>query len=248
MSPDTAKAVLGAGGTTFAILMFLAPAKTFRTIVMDKDTHLYSVVPYLSTLNNCVVWVLYALVTPDRLQPLICNVVGVALQSIYIVLFGMYTRDRKLFLKQLAATLGFAGVVILLTFGVVPIVKADWLAGDTAKKQSDFLGIVADVLNTIAYGSPLVVMKTVIKTKSVAAMPFLLSLTVLLCSSFWTGYSLVCMDYFIMVPNVAGVLLGVAQLVLYAMYYGDSKDITSVKDPLISSEDDDDLSLKEPTV
>ncbi|KAJ6911965.1 hypothetical protein NC652_022297 [Populus alba x Populus x berolinensis] len=60
--------------------------------------------------------------------------------------------------------------------------------------------------------------KTVVTTKSVEYMPFFLSFFFFLNGGIWTFYAILTRDYFLGVPNGAGFLLGIAQLVLYAIY------------------------------
>ncbi|KAE8679283.1 Nodulin MtN3 family protein isoform 1 [Hibiscus syriacus] len=60
--------------------------------------------------------------------------------------------------------------------------------------------------------------KTVTTTKSVEYMPFLLSLFVFFNGAIWTLYAVLVKDIFLGVPNGIGLLLGIAQLLLYVMY------------------------------
>ncbi|KAJ6376044.1 hypothetical protein OIU77_000920 [Salix suchowensis] len=55
------------------------------------------------------------------------------------------------------------------------------------------------------YGSPLVAVKKVIKTKSVEFMPFYLSFFSFLASSIWMAYGLLSHDLFLASPNLVGV-------------------------------------------
>ncbi|KAG5244775.1 bidirectional sugar transporter [Salix suchowensis] len=61
--------------------------------------------------------------------------------------------------------------------------------------------------------------KTVITTKSVEFMPFLLTFSTLLNGGFWTLYALLAKDFLVGVPNGIGFLLGIAQLILYGIYH-----------------------------
>eukprot|EP00164_Ancoracysta_twista_P004276 GFYU01005760.1.p1 GENE.GFYU01005760.1~~GFYU01005760.1.p1 ORF type:complete len:119 (-),score=30.07 GFYU01005760.1:46-402(-) len=75
------------------------------------------------------------------------------------------------------------------------------------------------------YGSPLVVIKKVITSKSVESMPFLLSFTTTLLTASWFGYAITSEDVFVLIPNVAGVGLAVTQLVLYSYYWSYERDV-----------------------
>nr|AFK34508.1 unknown [Lotus japonicus] len=68
------------------------------------------------------------------------------------------------------------------------------------------------------YGSPLSIMRLVIKTKSVEFMPFFLSLFVFLCGTSWFIFGLIGHDPFVAVPNGIGSILGTMQLILYFIY------------------------------
>ncbi|KAJ6775434.1 BIDIRECTIONAL SUGAR TRANSPORTER SWEET [Salix purpurea] len=97
----------------------------------------------------------------------------------------------------------------------------------------------------LAYASPLAAMKTVITTKSVEFMPFLLTFSTLLNGGFWTLYALLAKDFLVGVPNGIGFLLGIAQLILYGIYhrYRPLKKVTDnledglQNDPLIPASD-----------
>uniref|UniRef100_A0A2N9EMR1 Bidirectional sugar transporter SWEET n=1 Tax=Fagus sylvatica TaxID=28930 RepID=A0A2N9EMR1_FAGSY len=81
-----------------------------------------------------------------------------------------------------------------------------------------FVGSVGLLVSVSMYGSPLVVVKQVILTKSVEFMPFYLSLFSFLASSFWMAYGLLSHDLFLAAPNLLGSPLGFFQLLLYCKY------------------------------
>ena len=68
------------------------------------------------------------------------------------------------------------------------------------------------------YGAPLGVIGQVIRTKSVEFMPLPLTVTTFLCSIVWCSFAVYVRDMFMGVPNVIGIALAIAQLVLYGAY------------------------------
>ncbi|CAI0548084.1 unnamed protein product [Linum tenue] len=60
-------------------------------------------------------------------------------------------------------------------------------------------------------------------TKSVEFMPFTLSFFLFLSATLWLAYGLLLHDYYIMIPNGVGVVLGMAQMILYGCYCKERK-------------------------
>ncbi|KAL9252491.1 Bidirectional sugar transporter SWEET3-like protein [Drosera capensis] len=109
--------------------------------------------------------------------------------------------------------------------GVLPVVAVLCVAALTSAfvfhdhhKRKVFIGSIGLFASVTMYGSPLVVVKLVIETKSVKFMPFYLSLTSFLASSLWMAYGLLSHDLFLATPNLVGSPLGILQLLLYCKY------------------------------
>lgn len=62
----------------------------------------------------------------------------------------------------------------------------------------------------------------VLKTKSAAKLPFAMILMGFLVTSSWLAYGLMLANNFIITPNVIGVAINAAQLLLFAMYSSSS--------------------------
>ncbi|KAL1552768.1 Bidirectional sugar transporter sweet3, variant 2 [Salvia divinorum] len=105
--------------------------------------------------------------------------------------------------------------VLLLSCSVVLI--STFVFHDHHHRKA-FVGSVGLVASVAMYGSPLVVVRKVIQTKSVEFMPFYLSLFSFLASSLWMAYGLLSHDLFLASPNLVGSPLGILQLCLYCIY------------------------------
>ncbi|KAG2331552.1 hypothetical protein Bca52824_002732 [Brassica carinata] len=193
---------------------------TFVQIVKKKSTEEYSSIPYLATLINCFVWVLYGLpmVRPDNTPVLTINGAGIIIEVVFITIFFVFCgcqKQRLVIAAVLAGETIFVAVLAVLVFTLQ----------HTTKERSMSVGILCCVFNVMMYASPLSVMKMVIKTKSVEFMPFWLSLAAFLNAGVWTVYALMPFDPFIAIPNGIGCVIGLAQLILYAAYYKSTKRI-----------------------
>ncbi|XP_050120244.1 bidirectional sugar transporter SWEET17 [Malus sylvestris] len=230
---------VGVIGNIISVLMFLAPVPTFWRIVKHRSTEDFESLPYVCTLLNSSLWTYYGIIKSGELLVATINGFGATVEIIYLCLFLKYA-PAKMRVKTviLIGTLdvGFLAVAILAT----------WLAlvGDT---RIDAIGFICAGLNIIMYASPLVVMKTVVTTKSVEYMPFFLSFFFFINGGVWTFYAWLLQDVFLGVPNGIGFLLGTTQLVLYAIYRnakpsnqisdGEQLEEGREHEPLLSSSD-----------
>ncbi|KDO76618.1 hypothetical protein CISIN_1g044881mg, partial [Citrus sinensis] len=200
-----------------SLFLFLSPVPTFVEIVKKGTVEQYSAAPYLATLLNCMVWVLYGLpmVHPHSILVITINGSGTAIEVVYIILFVLHS-DKKKRIKVMLVVLVEVIFVALVALLVLTLLHS-------TKQRSMAVGIICILFNIMMYASPLSVMKLVITTKSVEYMPFFLSLMSLANGIAWTTYAFLPFDQFIAIPNGLGTLLGVAQVILYACYYKSTK-------------------------
>ncbi|KAK7393832.1 hypothetical protein VNO78_22396 [Psophocarpus tetragonolobus] len=217
VTANLVRTVVAIIGNIISACLFLSPVGTFVGIWKKGSVEEYSVVPYLATLINCMVWTLYGLpmVHPNSSLVLTINSAGCVVELIYIILFFFFS-DRpqrlKLFLC-LFLELIFIAVLSLFTFTFL----------HSFNNRSALVGTICILFNIAMYASPLSVMKMVITTKSVEYMPFFLSLASFGNGVSWTIYALIPFDPFVAIPNGIGTAFSVAQLILYAIYYKSSK-------------------------
>ncbi|XVF31400.1 hypothetical protein REPUB_Repub16aG0142800 [Reevesia pubescens] len=201
---------VGVIGNIISVLLFLSPADTFWRIVRNRSTEEFESFPYICTLLSSALWTYYGITKPGSLLVATVNGFGVFVEMIYVTLFLIFApsgiRAKTGILFGLL-DVGFVAATILVT----QLILHEDL-------RIDVIGFLCAGLNIIMYGSPLAAMKTVVTTKSVEYMPFLLSFFVFLNGAIWTFYAVLVKDYFLGVPNGIGFLLGTVQLLLYAIY------------------------------
>ncbi|TVU32386.1 hypothetical protein EJB05_24116 [Eragrostis curvula] len=217
VSPDSIRTAIGIIGNGTALVLFLSPVPTFWRIWKKRSVEQYSPMPYVATLLNCMMWVLYGLplVHPHSMLVITINGTGTAIELTYITLFLLYSAGatRRKVLLLLAGEVAFVAGVAALVLTLA----------HTHERRSMIVGVLSVIFGTGMYAAPLSVMKMVIQTKSVEFMPLFLSLASLFNGICWTAYALIRFDPYITIPNGLGVLLAVAQLILYAMYYKSTK-------------------------
>ncbi|XP_018731300.2 bidirectional sugar transporter SWEET1 isoform X1 [Eucalyptus grandis] len=217
----------GVLGNATGLFLFLAPMVTFKRIIRNRSTEQFSGIPYVMTLLNCIVFTWYGLPFVSRNNILIwtINATGGVIEFTYIVIFIIFGPK-----KERMKVMGLFAL-IMTVFSAIASISLLALHGNTRKF---FCGVAAALFSTVMFASPLSVMRLVIKTKSVEFMPFFLSLFAFLCALSWLIYGLLSGDPFVLVPNVFGTGLGIAQLILYAIYYKNRNHSESaIKDDFI---------------
>ncbi|XP_022141554.1 bidirectional sugar transporter SWEET1 [Momordica charantia] len=208
---DVLHFLFGVLGNATALFLFLSPIITFKRIVKCKSTEQFSGIPYVMTMLNCLLSAWYGLpfVSPHNLLVSTINGTGAAIEIIYVLIFLIYAPKKE------KAKIGGLFTCAMAAFAAVALVSLFALHGQNRKL---FCGLAATIFSILMYGSPLSIMRTVIKTKSVEFMPFFLSLFVFLCGTSWFIYGLLGRDPFVAVPNGFGCGLGALQLILYFVY------------------------------
>lgn len=209
----TLRNIVGIIGNVTSLFLFLSPLPTIFLIWKDKTAQGYQPDPYVATVLNCAMWVLYGMpfVHPDSLLIVTVNGVGLFIEAFYLVIFLIYAdwpKRRKILISLLVEAL-FVIVVVIITM----------LFLHTTESRSMFVGVMCIVFSVMMYASPLTIMSKVIRTKSVKYMPFFLSLANFVNGICWSTYALIKLDIYVLVPNGLGSLSGLVQLVLYASYY-----------------------------
>lgn len=125
---------------------------TFIQIWKKGSVEQYSPVPYLATLFNCGMWILYGLpwFHPHSTLVLTINGTGFVIELVYLMLFIIYSDKKKRF-KVMIIMLGelvFVGVVALLLLTLTHSIKL----------RTTIVGSICMVGCFLMYASPLSVM------------------------------------------------------------------------------------------
>ncbi|XP_047306724.1 bidirectional sugar transporter SWEET4-like [Impatiens glandulifera] len=218
VSLEEIRTAVGLLGNVIALMLFMSPVPTFLAIYKKKSVEQYSPVPYIATIVNCALWVVYGLpiVHPHSLLVVTINGAGFCIQLIYLFIFVIYSnkRMRLRVVSVVLAEMAFVAVLAVLVLNLT----------HSTKLRSTIIGSICMVGNIFMYASPLSVMKLVITTKSVEYMPFTLSLATFANAVCWTIYGTITdFDPNIAAPNGLGILFAVAQLIIYAIFYKSTK-------------------------
>ncbi|KAL2326850.1 hypothetical protein Fmac_020277 [Flemingia macrophylla] len=223
---EVGKDVAGVAGNIFAFGLFVSPIPTFRRIIRNESTEMFSGLPYFYSLLNCLICLWYGtpLISPDNLLVTTVNSIGAAFQLVYIILFLMYAERAKK-VKMIGLLVAVLGIFAIILVGSLQI-------ADRSMRRT-IVGFMSCASLVSMFASPLFIIKLVIRTKSVEFMPFYLSLSTFLMSTSFFLYGLISDDGFIYIPNGIGTVLGMIQLILY--FYYKSPSTEDCTEPLIVS-------------
>ncbi|KAK3029995.1 hypothetical protein RJ639_038094, partial [Escallonia herrerae] len=214
--------IVGIIGNIISVMTFASSIGTFVAIVKRKSAENYSGSPYITSLLSCSLWTFYGLLDPDDGVLIVTvNGIGVALQIIYIILLLIYYPKEK--------KVKYFGLVMLDVVFLGTVMAVTLVAFHEGSRRT-FVGVLCATFTVLMYAAPLSVVRTVIKTESIEYMPIFLILSLFANGWVWFVFALLLKDFYVLVPNAVGIVLGSVQIVVYLMYK--NKSSTSLPPPI----------------
>lgn len=197
-------------GNLISFLVYLAPVPTFYRIYRKKSTEGFQSVPYLVALFSATLWLFYALLKQNAVLLITINTFGSVIETLYIAMYIVYaTKASRKFTIKLLGFMNF-GLFSLILVLLQYVVHSQY--------RVSVLGWINVAISVGVFAAPLSIVAQVIRTKSVEFMPFSLSFSLTLSAVMWFAYGLFLKDICIALPNVLGFILGLLQMLLYAIY------------------------------
>ncbi|KAE8730295.1 Bidirectional sugar transporter SWEET15 [Hibiscus syriacus] len=200
----------GVLGNIISVLVYLAPVPTFYRIYRKKSTESFQSLPYEVALFSSMLWLYYALMKKDAFLLITINSFGCVVETIYISMFITYaTKNNRAYAIKLfvALNVGLFSLILILTHFLVK-----------GSVRIQVLGWMCVAFSICVFAAPLNIVARVIRTKSVEFMPFNLSFFLTISAVMWFTYGLFMKDFCVALPNVVGFVLGMLQMLLYAIY------------------------------
>jgi solute carrier family 50 (sugar transporter) len=191
---------LRVAGPAFFLGMQGSSVLTARGILEDKSVGQLSPLPFVSLLTNCIIWSFYGLLRKDS-TVLVPNAIGIV-SGLGCVL--AYQKHAPSFPTTL-----YAGASLIVLVSTLLASMGNY----------NLIGSIGCGLAVIVMGSPLATLKTVIQSRSTAALPFPTSFMGFCNSLSWSAYGLlVANDVMIYGPNLVGLFLSSIQMLLFAVF------------------------------
>ncbi|XP_061348164.1 bidirectional sugar transporter SWEET3-like [Gastrolobium bilobum] len=211
---ETLQLAVAVIGNAASISLYAAPMVTFKRVLRKKSTEEFSCIPYIIGLLNCLLFTWYGLPVVsyqwENFPLVTVNGVGVVLELAYVLIYFWYASAKG------KVKVAMTTIPVLLVFCITVAVSA--FAFHDNRHRKLLVGCFGLGVSVAMYGSPLIVMKKVIQTKSVEFMPLPLSVCTFFASVLWLTYGLLIRDIFVAGPSVVGIPLSILQLVLHCKY------------------------------
>ncbi|XP_004501726.1 bidirectional sugar transporter SWEET12 [Cicer arietinum] len=200
----------GVLGNISSFVCFLAPLPTFYRVCKKKSTEGFQSIPYVAALFSAMLWIFYAYVKTGETLLITINAFGCVIETIYLAIYVAYCPKK--------ARMSTLRMIVLMNFGGFCAIVV--LTHVLAKGEARFklLGWICVVFATSVFAAPLSIIRVVIRTKSVEFLPFPLSLLLLISAVMWLLYGISLRDIYVTLPNVVGLVFGIVQITLYAIY------------------------------
>ncbi|GBG63661.1 hypothetical protein CBR_g38973 [Chara braunii] len=112
--------VLGMLGNVTAFGLWCAPVPTFIRVVKEKEVGDFSILPYVATWVNCVIWLYYALpmVSDDNVTLATISGMGLAFSTVFVLIYLIYCKPSKRtkVWVLIACSVAFGAVLVTSTF------------------------------------------------------------------------------------------------------------------------------------
>jgi len=198
-------------GMVLTLAMFTSPVSTMREVHKIQALGDMNPLPFVMMSFNCIAWITYGTYTPFpvNMYCLIPNLVGLCC-GIYctLVAFPLSTLEKR---NQMANIIITIAAGLSLSFFLVGY----YLPHDTAQT---IVGSIAVFILMCYFSAPLSEIRTVIITHDARSIFLPSTICAGISSSLWGVFGIVVGDFFIGVPNCAGMILSLVQILLKVIF------------------------------
>jgi len=211
---DTAIMVSGFLLIPLTIWLYSSPFPVARSIVRARSTGEYSFIPYLMLCSNCFSWVVFSFQCglAEYYACFFPNVYGTFANALVLAVYCRFITDPQV-------RRSFLIWVPMVTLSLLVLATISFLSGTNNCSNPDSLhcwwGKVTVLCNLALFCGPMAAARRAFTTKSTKYLPLGQSLAALVASSNCCIYFSCLWNLNGLVPNVAGTLLSLAQIVFY---------------------------------
>merc|ERR1719498_2183194 len=217
--------LLKAAAIMSSVVLTLSPLRAIWRIQQERDTLTYAPYCFFCVAVCGLQWCAYGtfafLVTSNYgfLILVYSNVLGVVMGTYYVYTYwcNMTDKYRK---KQFMDCCYAAGAIYSFEATVVP--------STSHARALLIVGTMSACMSVLVSCAPLAELKTILKTRDASAIPSDISMASTVASILWLACALLLHDLWILVPHIAGLVLGGCQLFLLFVYAAPSSEFKAL--------------------
>ncbi|KAG7378242.1 hypothetical protein PHYPSEUDO_010381 [Phytophthora pseudosyringae] len=215
MASDTAETTINVLATIATTCMFLSMIPGMYIVHKKQRTAGVNFYPLAMMFGQSMGWVIYSLADHAFFPVGAVNCLGAVLGMAFSGIFILHEKDRRAHYAMF-----FCGVFAL----IIALLLYRFLGTQDDDAIAKVLGYFADVMAVIMFGSPLILMGDVIKTKNSEIIAAPMAVSGFVNGALWTAYGIMQTDYYVLVPNAISGLLCLVQVLLVVVFPRKSGD------------------------
>lgn len=225
MASDAAQNAVNILATIATVCIFVSMIPTIWVLHKKRDNSSVNFYPLAAMFGQSMGWVLYGWAA-DVFWPVgAVNLVGAVLGLVFSAIHILHEKEYRR-----RYSLCFVAVTVL----VVALLLYRVLSSQSDHTISLVLGYFANAGAIIMFGSPLILLGSVVKTKNSEKIATPMAVAGAINGSLWTAYGIMQDDLFVLVPNCASAILCFIQLVLVLLF--PTKKVAVSQDELLGKD------------
>jgi solute carrier family 50 protein (sugar transporter) len=196
-------------GVLTSTWIYFSPLQTVNKAIETKNASSLNPLVYAMMLVNGPIWMIYSFHLKNQFV-FSANVASIPLASYYLIMSISLEKDISI-IKRSANVLIVGQTLVFLSAGFSFISM-------TNESGKILIGAVATILVLLFIASPLTSLYQVISSKSSESIDQSLAIAQLVNAIIWLIYGICINDPIVYAPNLIGIAVAIAQLILKAIY------------------------------
>ena len=203
---DKIQEIFGWVATGLTMCFYISPIIPFINVFKGKLSYEDTPVIIISTSYvNCFCWYIYGdMILSDQIK--MCNMIGAISSLILICIYLLFELKKYAIDAILNALIIITGTLALYR-GLTVIINDD-----------SIIGKICNGTSIIVFLSPIQLISRVIKEKNYIIIPIYTAYVSFIASSCWVTYGVFIHDFYVILPNLIGIILAIIQILVYFNY------------------------------
>lgn len=197
-----------------SFVVTLSPSPAIYKLYKTQSVGHISIFPLISLLANSHMWMLYGYFRGNIFPVMVSFGFGDIAALVYLAVYYKFADDRKYIRTAIAI-----GVFPLLVVSIYAIIASKDVTGQDYESISHIMGYLGIVAAVLLYGAPFEKVMRVLRTKNAASIQIVMVICGATNNLLWVIYTSIDKSWFMFIPNIICLPLGLAMLVLYVLYH-----------------------------